>query len=36
VNIDNFHGRFVFEMLPEFGDVHIHTAGIEIVVVDPD
>ena len=36
VNIDNLNLRIVLQMLTQFGDIHIHRAGIEVVVVNPD
>lgn len=36
VDIDDFDGFVIFQMLTKLGDVNIHTAGIKIVIVDPD
>ena len=35
VDIDNLDGVIILEMLTEFGDVNIHTAGVEVVVINP-
>ena len=36
MNIDNLNLRIVLQVLTQLGDVDIHGAGIEIVVVDPE
>jgi hypothetical protein len=36
MNVDDFNFRIVFQMFPEFGNVNIHTTGIEIIIVDPN
>ena len=36
VDVDDFNLRIVLQMLAKLGDVNIHRAGIEIVVVNPD
>ena len=36
VNVDNLYHRVVLKQLALFGDINIHAAGIEIVVVYPD
>ena len=36
VDIDDFYLVVVLEMLAQLGDVNVHGAGIEVVVVDPD
>jgi hypothetical protein len=36
MNVDDFHLWIIFQMFPEFGNIHVHAAGIEIVVVDPN
>ena len=35
VDIDDLDGVIILEMLTEFGDVNIHTAGVEVVVINP-
>ena len=35
MNVDDFHVLICLEMLAQFGDVDVHRAGIEIVVVNP-
>lgn len=35
VNIDDLYRRIVLQMLAQLGDVNIHAAGIEIIVIDP-
>ena len=36
VNVDDLNGFIILQMLTQFGDVHIHASGIEIVVVNPN
>ena len=36
VDIDDFYLRIVLQVLAQLGDVDIHRAGVEIVVVNPD
>ena len=36
MDIDNLNLRIFLQMLAEFGDIHIHRARIEVVVVNPD
>ena len=36
MNVDDFNGGIVLEMLTKLGDVNVHASGIEIVVVDPN
>ena len=36
VDVDDFNRWVVFEVLTQFGDVHVHRASVEVVVVDPD
>lgn len=35
VDIDDFDRRVILEVLAELGDVHVHRAGVEIVIVNP-
>ena len=36
VNIDNLDRVIFFQMFTQFSDVYIHTASIEIVIINPD
>ena len=36
MDIDNLNLRIVLQMLAQLGDIHIHRAGIEVVIVNPD
>ena len=36
VDVDNLYCRVLLEMLAELGDVHVHAASIEVIVVDPN
>jgi hypothetical protein len=34
--IDDLNLRIVFQEFAEFGNINIHAAGIEIIIIDPD
>ena len=36
MDIDDFDLIIVLQMLTQLGDIHIHRAGVEIVIVDPN
>ena len=36
VDIDDFNRIVFLQMLAELGDIHIHAARIEVVVINPD
>ena len=36
VDVDDFDLRIVFQVLAQLGDIDVHRAGVEVVVVDPD
>ena len=36
VNVDDFYLRIVFQVFTQLGDINVHRACIEIVVVNPD
>ena len=36
MNIDDFDGVVLLQVLTQLGDIHIHTAGIEIIVINPN
>ena len=36
MDVDDFDGRVVFEVLAQLGDVDVHRTGIEVIVVNPD
>ena len=36
VDVDDLDGGVIFEFLAQLGDVNVHRAGIEVVVIDPD
>ena len=36
VDVDDFHLFVHAQVLTQLGDVHVHGAGVEVVVVDPD
>ena len=36
MDVDDFNGRVVFEVLAKLGDVDVHRTGIEVVVVNPN
>ena len=36
VNIDNLDRIIFFQMFTQFRNIHVHTAGIEIVIINPD
>ena len=36
VDVDDLDRGIVFEVLAELGDVYVHRACVEVVVVDPD
>ena len=36
VDVDNLDGRVVLEVFAQLGDVNIHAAGVEIIVINPD
>lgn len=36
VYVDDLNLRIILEVLAKLGDIDIHGAGIEVVVIDPD
>ena len=36
VDVDDFNLRVVLQMLAQLGDINVHRACVEIVVVNPD
>ena len=36
VDVDDFDRIVLFQVLTQFRDIHVHTTGIEIVVINPD
>ena len=36
MDIDNLNLRIVLQVLAQLDDIHIHRAGIEVVIVNPD
>ena len=36
MNVDNLDRIIFFQMLTQLRNVHIHTAGVEVIVVNPD
>jgi hypothetical protein len=36
VDVDYFNVFFFFQMFAQFGNINIHTPGIEVIVVDPN
>ena len=36
MNIDDLNLTVILEVLAQLGDIHIHGASVEVVVVDPD
>ncbi len=36
MDVDDFDGRVILEMLAQLGDVDVHGAGVEVIVVNPD
>ena len=35
-DIDNFDGGVVLKVLAQLGDIYVHRAGVEVVIVNPD
>ena len=36
VDVDDLDGGVIFEFLAQLGDVNVHRARVEVVVIDPD
>ena len=36
VNVEDFDVIVIFQMFTQFGDINVHAAGIEIIVVNPN
>ena len=36
VDVDDFNRGIVFQMLAELGDIDVHRAGVEVIVINPD
>ena len=36
VDVDDFDGVILLQVLAQLGDIHVHAAGVEIVVINPN
>ena len=36
VDVDDLYVGVFFEVLAQLGDVHVHAAGVEVIVIYPD